>query len=71
MMNNYSSKKVCLSNSSKIKNNQEATKSLNNYINQLKFHFGLNDKDIIIILESLQKSRKISNPKKKWWQIWK
>lgn len=55
----------------KNKRNQDVKKSLNNYINQLKIHFDLNDDEIFNIVESVQKTRKNSVQKNKWWQIWK
>lgn len=55
---------------SKSKRNQDVKRSLNNYINQLKFHFDMNDEEIYNIVESIQKSRKASNYKNKWWHLW-
>ena len=50
-------------------NLKDVKKSLNNYLNQLKFHFNLSDKDILKILELTIKSRKNTTQKKKWWQF--
>lgn len=55
----------------KNEKNKDIKKSLNNYINQLKFHFDLNDKDILELLESVLKSRKNFEAQNKWWQIWR
>jgi len=56
---------------SKSKKNQDVKRSLNNYINQLKIHFDLNDEEIFNVIESVQRSRKNNCHIKKWWQIWK
>jgi nitrogen regulatory protein PII len=56
---------------SKSKKINDVKKSLNNYLNQLKIHFDVNDEDILNIVESIQKSRKKSNFKNQWWHIWK
>lgn len=55
-----------------LKNNKskDVKKSLNNYLNQLKFHFDLSDTDISELLEFMMESRKVNKSKKKWWQIW-
>lgn len=55
----------------KNKKIQDVKKSLNNYLNQLKIHFDINDEDVLNILESIQKSRKKSNFGNPWWHIWK
>lgn len=55
----------------KIKKIQNAKKSLNNYINQLKIHFDLNDDEIFSIIKALFESKRNNNLLKKWWQIWK
>jgi len=56
---------------SKFDKVQNAKKSLNNYINQLKLHFDLGDDDLIKVLEFCLKIRKKNNFVKKWWHIWK
>lgn len=53
------------------KKQQNARKSLENYVKQLKMHFDLNDKDIIKVLETMVKLHKNNVFCKKWWQIWK
>ncbi|OGI17008.1 MAG: hypothetical protein A2255_10080 [Candidatus Melainabacteria bacterium RIFOXYA2_FULL_32_9] len=52
---------------------QNAKKSLNNYINQLKMHFDLTDDEIIDVIRYIfeQQTRNNSKFLKKWWQIWK
>jgi len=58
--------------SSRQNNRQDARKSLNNYINQLKIHFDLNDEDIIEIVKTIFDNQLQRNDfSKKWWQIWK
>lgn len=69
MNKDFSVEKI-LSNSDAQKK-QAAKKSLNNYVNQLKTHFDLNDTEIIKILDSILKSKKRNIIIKKWWQIWK
>lgn len=54
----------------KSKKRNDAGRSLNIYLNQLKFHFELTDADILKILISIIKKRKKTS-NKKWWQIWK
>ena len=49
----------------------DARRSLNNYIDQLKIHFELEEKEIISILNSLTQSKKNKYFIKKWWHIWK
>jgi len=56
----------------KIKNINSSQKSLNNYINQLKLHFDLTDKDIVKVLEfTLDLYKFENNFFKKWWHILK
>lgn len=50
---------------------QDAKRSLNNYINQLKLHFDLNAKDIVEVIEHAYKLNKNTLSEKKWWHIWK
>ncbi|MDD3013515.1 MAG: hypothetical protein PHC34_07425 [Candidatus Gastranaerophilales bacterium] len=66
----YAAEKQTIYNS-KNKKSQDVKRSLNNYINQLKIHFDLNDEEIFNIVESVQKARKNYYQIKKWWQIWK
>jgi hypothetical protein len=50
----------------------DAKRSLNNYVNQLKFHYNLCDKELSTMIKELYEAQ--SNDKgfsKKWWQIWK
>lgn len=54
-----------------VKKKQNAARSLNNYLNQLKIHFDLNDLDIIKVLELALKERKNEIFIKKWWHIFK
>jgi len=70
-MGDYSAAEKQTDYNSKNKKNQDVKRSLNNYINQLKIHFDLNDEEIFNIVESVQKSRKNNYCVKKWWQIWK
>lgn len=71
MFNDYSALEKNFENKeNKIKKKQDASRSLGIYIDQLKFHFELNDKDIINILNALTKKRK-ENTNNKWWQIWR
>jgi hypothetical protein len=60
-----------LSNNILVKKKQNAARSLNNYLNQLKIHFDLNDLDIIKVLELALKERKNEIFIKKWWHIFK
>jgi hemerythrin-like domain-containing protein len=55
----------------KVKKVQDVKKALDNFINQLKIHFDLDDNEIDRVLELLIKSRKKEITQKKWWQIWK
>lgn len=59
------------SSNNNINKGKEAQKSLNNYLNQLKFHFELNDDEVLKILESTLKSKNNKNFIKKLWHIWK
>jgi hypothetical protein len=58
-----------LSNSILVKKKQNAAKSLNNYLDQLKFHFELTDIDIAKVLEMALQERKNQIFVKKWWRI--
>lgn len=60
-----------LGNSVLIKKKQSAAKSLNNYMEQLKIHFDLNDIDVIKVLELALKERRKGIFIKKWWHILK
>lgn|GEM_PF-2503715 len=71
IMSNYYMAEKNIDNNSKNKKNQEVKKFLNNYINQLKIHFDLNDEEMFNIIESVQHSRKNGNHINKWWHIWK
>jgi len=53
------------------KSKNDAKRSLNNYIGQLKIHFELDEDDIIQIMENILKLRKNERLIKKWWHIWK
>ncbi|MFA6989953.1 MAG: hypothetical protein WC197_07775 [Candidatus Gastranaerophilaceae bacterium] len=53
------------------KKKQDAKRSLNNYINQLKLHFDLDAKDIIEVIECVYKNNKNNVIEKKWWHLWK
>lgn len=52
-----------------VKKNQNAAKVLNNYMNQLKIHFDLSDRDIVKVLEAALKERRGANFIKKWWHL--
>jgi len=54
-----------------VKKKQSAAKALNNYMEQLKIHFDLNDRDIIKVLELALKEKRNENFIKKWWHILK
>lgn len=54
-----------------IKKKQNAAKSLNNYLNQLKIHFDLSETETIKVLEAVLRERKSKTISKKWWQILK
>lgn len=41
-------------------------KSLNNYMEQLKFHFNLSEDEIDLIIKIVSKKRN----SKKWWKFW-
>ncbi len=60
-----------LSNTVLVKKKQNAAKSLSSYIEQLKIHFDLNDKDTVKVLEIALRERKNKNFIKKWWHILK
>lgn len=60
-----------LSNNALVRKKQNAARSLNNYLDQLKIHFDLNDRDIIRVLELALKGRKNESFVKKWWHILK
>lgn len=47
--------KKCLNYREKCRKRQLALKSLQNYINQLKIHFDINDRDIVKILKHIVK----------------
>ncbi|OGI00205.1 MAG: hypothetical protein A2Y25_05410 [Candidatus Melainabacteria bacterium GWF2_37_15] len=48
---------------------QQALRSLYNYINQLKFHFDLSEKDIDSILRHILRIKNKDNFIKKLWNI--
>ena len=48
---------------------QQALKSLYNYINQLKIHFDLNEKDINSLLKHILRIKSKDNFIKKLWNI--
>lgn len=52
---------------------QDAQKSLNNYINQLKLHFDLTNEEIKDVIKATFEMQAGDDDKflKKWWQIWK
>ncbi|MEI8390591.1 MAG: hypothetical protein WCG23_12005 [bacterium] len=54
-----------------VKKKQNASRSLNNYMEQLKIHFDLNDRDLIKVLEITLKEKRNKNFIKKWWHILK
>lgn len=54
-----------------IQKKSDAKKSLNNYIEQLQFHFNLSEDELISVLKNVLKARENINSIKKWWQIWK
>lgn len=60
-----------LSNNISCKKKQSAARSLNIYIDQLKIHFDLNEKDTIKVLEQALKERRKENIIKKLWRILK
>ena len=60
-----------LGNNILIKKKLGAAKALNNYMEQLKIHFDLNDRDIIKVLELALKEKRNENFIKKWWHILK
>lgn len=69
MTNSPAQKRLC--NNILVKKKQNAAKSLNNYMDQLKIHFDLSERDIIKVLELSLKKRKNENFIKKWWHIFK
>ena len=69
MINSSAQKR--LGNSVLVKKKQNAAKSLNNYIEQLKIHFDLSNDDIIKVLELALKERRNEIFIKKWWHILK
>ena len=69
MTNSPAQKRLC--NNVLVKKKQSAAKSLNNYIEQLKIHFDLSDRDTINVLEITLKERRNENFIKKWWNILK
>ena len=50
---------------------EEAKRSLDKYVEQLRFHFELTDEEMFKILETIKKSKNLNKFKKKWWQFWK
>ena len=70
MMSDYSAAEKHSCNDLKNNKSKDVKKSLNNYLNQLKFHFDLSDVDISELLAFTLESRKRNKSKKKWWQIW-
>ena len=60
-----------LGNNVLVKKTQGAAKSLNNYMEQLKIHFDLSDRDIIKVLELALKEKRNESFIKKWWHILK
>ena len=65
-------KQINIGNKIKQKRNLDARKSLDNYINQLKIHFDLNEEDTIEIIKAAFEARAHNNGLlKKWWQIWR
>jgi len=58
-----------LGNNVLVKKKQNAAKSLNNYMEQLKIHFDLSDKDLVKVLELALKEKRNKNFIKKWWHI--
>ncbi|MEI7474603.1 MAG: hypothetical protein WCK67_07455 [bacterium] len=71
MFNDYSAIEKNIDNiDKKTKKRNEAGRSLNRYIDQLKFHFELTDNDVLSVLNLIIKNRK-ENSSKKWWQLWK
>jgi len=70
-MGNYSTVEKRLIKKLEIKKIQEAKRSLNNYVNQLKMHFNLNEEEVAKILHAILIANRNNNLVKKWWQIWK
>jgi len=70
-MGNYSAVEKRLIKRSEIKKIQDAKRSLNNYVNQLKMHFNLNEEEVVKILHAILIAKRNNNFIKKWWQIWK
>ncbi|EKE02018.1 MAG: hypothetical protein ACD_20C00435G0007 [uncultured bacterium] len=56
-----------------VNRKQDAGKSLNSYINQLKIHFDLTDEEIRDVIKIVFELHAENDNKflKKWWQIWK
>lgn len=70
-MGDYSAAEKRLLKRLEIKKIQEAKRSLNNYVNQLKMHFNLNEEEVVKILHAVLALKKGNKLIKKWWQIWK
>jgi hemerythrin-like domain-containing protein len=69
MGKNYTKEKFF--NSPESKKRQDAKRSLNSYINQMKLHFDLNERDIVEVIEHVYRNNKNDMFKKKWWHLWK
>ena len=63
--------KKCVNYIEKCKKRQQALRYLYNYINQLKIHFDLSEKDIIKLLKHILKMKSKNNFFKKIWNIFK
>lgn len=61
--------KKCLYYREKGKKRQMALKSTQNYINQLKFHFDLDESDVVKILKQIVREKNKDNFYKKVWNI--
>lgn len=68
----YMSKYLSVEKQKVSKNNtQNAQRSIESYISQIKIHFDIDDQEIINILDKILKSIKNNNTPKKWWRFWK
>ena len=52
-----------------LKKRQNAIKSVNNYLSQLKIHYDLSDTEMYDILKIIENEYKKSISSKRWWRI--
>lgn len=70
-MNNTKSKNRCLFFNEQTKKRSNAETSLQSYLNQLRFHYDLSEKDIVIILKHILRIKNNNVFLKKVWNILK